>query len=263
MPGFVDVSKMSDLEIKRLGQADEADDPRDNPYSYRNLARRNPYAYRKPMNKTPKATISHNADDVWAAAVQAQSINGRYIKNITDVAEGQTVKTNRQIVDSLLADITQITQESRDQAVKVRNYYKAFTFKILQGKQLNDFNKTAMQIAERDTITSNYDLAVIISLPASYEKSAKRDDVDRRINFARGGYIGVVGDKVSTEIEVVKQIWSQNWNNYYITGINDNDQVLFFAYKTNIEIGDRVKIQGTIKAHCGNSTQLNRVKVIK
>jgi len=261
MPGFVDVSKMSDLEIKRLCQADEDDDPRDNPYSYRNLARRNPYAYRKPMNKTPKATISHNADDVWSASVQAQSINGSYIKAL---APGVTQpETNRQIVDRLLADTTQITQESRDEAVNVRKYFQAFTFKILQGKQLNDFNKTAMQIAERDTITSNYDLAVIISLPASYEKSAKRDDVDRRINFARGGYIGVVGDKVTTEIEVVKQIWSQNWNTYYITGITDNDQVLFFAYKNNIEIGDRVKIQGTVKAHRDNSTQLNRVKVIK
>jgi hypothetical protein len=133
----------------------------------------------------------------------------------------------------------------------------------LQGKQLSDFNNTAMVIANRDVITSTYDVAVIVSLPATHEKSIRRDEIDRRINFARGGYIGVVGDKVTTEIEVVKQIWSQNWNNYYITGINDNDQVLFFAYKTNIEIGDRVKIQGTVKAHCGNSTQLNRVKVIK
>lgn len=233
------------------------------PHGQRNLANRNPYAYRKPMNHTPKNTVNYNADDVWAAAVQAQSINGRYIKNITDVAEGQTVKTNRQIVDSLLADITQITQESRDKAIEVRNYFKAFTFKILQGKQLNEFNNTAMVIANRDVITSTYDVAVIVSLPATHKKSTSRDEIDRRINFARGGYIGVVGDKVTTEIEVVKQFWSQNWNTYYITGITDNDQVLFFAYKTNIEIGDRVKIQGTVKGHRDNSTQLNRVKVIK
>ena len=63
MPGFIDVSNMTDLEIKRLGQIDEEDDPRDNPYTYRNLQKRNPYAYRKPFVKAP--AFSYDADQVW------------------------------------------------------------------------------------------------------------------------------------------------------------------------------------------------------
>jgi len=253
MSGFVDVTGMTYEDVRRMGHADD----------YDRAPTRNPYAYRKPMNRTVKASVTHNADDVWGAAVQAYSINGRYIKNLADVAEGQTVKTNRQIVDELLKDTTQITQENRDKSVTVRTYFKGLTFKLLEGKTLNDFNNTAMTVAGKDTITGNYDLAVIVSLPATYEKSSKRDTVDRRINFARGGYMGDIGDKVSAEIEVVKQIWSQNWNTYYITGITDDDKVLFFAYKTNIEIGDRVTIQGTVKTFRDNSTQLNRVKVAK
>lgn len=249
MAGFVDVSNMSDLEIKRLGQMDE------------DFGYRNPYAYRKPVNKTPKVTVTHNADDVWAASAQAFSINGSYVKAIAPGIEGH--KTNRQIVDGLLADPTQITQESRDKGLAIRQYFKGLTFKVLQGKQLNDFNQTAMIIANRDAITSNYDIAVIVSLPATYEKSVKRDDVDRRINFASGGYLGTVGDKVTVEIEVVKQVWSQNWNTWYVTGITDDDKVLFFAYKTQMNTGDRVTISGSVKGTRDNSTQLNRVKVIK
>lgn len=258
-PGFVDVSNMSDLDIKRLGQMDE-DDPRDNPYAYRNLSKRNPYGYTK-VNRPPKVNFNHNADDVWAAAVQAQAVNGAYIKAIAPgIAQHET---NRMIVERLLKDTSQITQESRDKGIQVRKYFQAFTFKVLQGKPLNDFNKTAMDISNRDVITTTYDIAVIASLPSSYEKGTARDNVDRRINFANGGYVGVPGDKVVTEIEVLKKVWSQNWNIWYVTGITDEDKVLFFSYKHNIEIGDRVKIQGDVKGHRDNSTQLNRVKVIK
>lgn len=258
MPGFVDVSNMSDLEIKRLGQIDDADDPRDNPYSYRNLSRRNPYAYRKPM--TPKVNINHNADDVWAASAQAFSINGSYIKAH---APGVTQpETNRQLVERLLADTSQITQESRDKGIEIRQYFKGFTFKVLQGKTLNEFNNTAMTIANCEIINSKYDLAVIVSLPATYEKSVKRDDVDRRISFASGGFLGDLDEKVKVEIEIVKQIWSDKWNTYYVTGLTDDDKVVFFAYKKQTNIGDRVTIQGTVKAFRDNSTQLNRVKVI-
>jgi hypothetical protein len=219
----------------------------------------NPYAYRKPMARTIKVTVTYNADDVWAAAVQAQAINGQYIKAVDT---GSTRQTNRQIVEELLKDTTQITQENREMGVTVRNYFKGLTFKLLEGKTLNDFNNTAMTIASKDTIAGSYDLAVIVSLPATYEKSSKRDSVDRRINFARGGYLGDLGDKVTVEMEVVKQIFSQKWNTWYITGLTDDDKVLFFAYKSDMNIGDRVTIQGTVKTFRDNSTQLNRVKVI-
>lgn len=254
MPGFVDVSGMSYEDVRRMGHADDYDEPRS--------FNRNPYAYRKPATKTPKVTINHHADDVWAAAVQAQRINGRYIKNLADVAEGQTAKTNRQIVESLLADTSGITDEDREQGKKVRSFFQAYTFKILQGKALSEFNNTAMLISNRDVITSVYDIAVIASLPSGYERGTKQQSVAQRINFARGGYIGEVGIKVSLNIEVLKQMWSEKWNTWYLTGITDEDQVVFFAIRTQYDIGTHLTIQGAVKAHRDNSTQLNRVKVL-
>jgi hypothetical protein len=52
------------------------------------------------------------------------------------------------------------------------------------------------------------------------------------------------------------------WNTNYVTGITTDDQVVFFAYKEALDIGKVLDIQGTVKAHRDNSTQLNRVKVI-
>lgn len=258
MPGFVDVSNMSDLEVKRLGQMDDYNDPFDNPYAYRNLQKRNPYGYRKPM---PKATsFSHDADKVWGLAAIAFRTNNGYVKA---VAPGLNQQTNRQLIESMLKDNIALSDEDLKQGQKIRQYFKALTFKVIEGKTLTPFLQSAMEIANKDQITDNLGLAVIASLPATYEKMTSRDDVDRRIKWATGGFMGNVGDKVTANIEVVKQIWSQNWNTYYITGITNDDKVLFFAYKNNIEIGDRVTIQGKVKSHRDTSTQLSHVKVVK
>ena len=243
--GFVNVSNMTNRQVQRLGHQDDV-------APYRANA------------KAKKVVLNFNADDVWAAAVAAQRINGAYVKlsMISESDPEMTQKSNRQIVESLLGDIGSITAEDRDQGKKVRSFYQAFTFKILQGKRLSEFDNTAMLIANRDLIESTYDLAVLCSLPSCYERGVKRQTVDQRVDFATGGYLGPVGNKVSATIEILKSVFSQQWNTHYITGITSDDQVVFFSYKQDIEVGKMCNIYGTVKAHRDNSTQLNRVRVL-
>ena len=205
------------------------------------------------------APLNLNADDVWAAACMAQRLNQGYIKIDEDAPAGQK---NRSLVTQYLADTSKITDEDREQGKLVRKFYQAYTFKILKGIKLSEFDNTAMLLSNRDTIDTSFDIAVITSLPSGYERGVKRQTVDQRIQFAKGGLIGTVGDKVSPSIEVLKSVFSQNWNTHYITGITSDDQVLFFAYKQQLEVGKQFDIYGTVKAHRDNSTQLNRVKVI-
>lgn len=217
------------------------------------------------MAKFTKPKFNYAADDVWAAACQAQRLNQSYIK-ANDVQPEQENATksraNRLIMDDLLADTSLITDADREQGAKVRKYFQALTFKVLKGIKLNDFLNTAMVIANREVIETGYDVAVIASLPSSYERSTERDAIKQRIEWAQGGFVSTVGAKTKQTVEVVKQIWSQTWNTYYITGINDKDQVLFFAYRNNIEIGSTITVEGTVKCHRDNSTQLNRVKIV-
>jgi hypothetical protein len=245
MPGFANVSNMTSRQIQRLGHSDNS----------------TPYRVR---TNTKKVVLNFNADDVWSAACQAQRTNGAYVKLsvLTEDDKSQNKLSNRQIVESLLVDTTLITDESREEGKKVRAFYQAFTFKILQGKHLNEFDNNAMVISNRDVITSTYDLAVIASLPSCYERGVKRQTVDQRVNFATGGLIGNVGKKVSTSIEVLRSVYSQTYNVNFVTGINSDDQVVFFAYKKDLEAGKMYDIYGTVKAHRDNTTQLNRVKVI-
>ena len=215
-------------------------------------------------SNTQKIVLNHNADDVWAASCQAQSIIGSYV-NLSMFSESDPEETrlsNRMIAEKLLADPFTITDTAREEGKKVRAFYQAFTFKILQGKRLSEFDNTAMLIANRDVITSTYDVAVICSLPSCYERGVKRQSVEQRISFATGGYVGAVGNKVSTAIEVLRSVYSEKWGTNYITGINSDDQIVFFAFKDELPVGKFFDIYGTVKAHRDNSTQLNRVKVI-
>ena len=216
------------------------------------------------MARNQQPVLNLNADDVWGAACQAQRINGAYVKlSMLSESDKELNKlSNRQIVESLLVDPRMITTEDFEQGKKVRAFYQALTFKILQGKRLNEFDNTAMLLANRDVITSNYDLAVIASLPSCYERGVKRQTVDQRINFAQGGFIGKIGNKVSATVEVVKSVYSSKWVTNYITGITSDDQIVFFSYRTELPIGAMIDIYGTVKAHRDNTTQLNRVKVL-
>jgi hypothetical protein len=211
------------------------------------------------MARYQRPVLNLQADDVWAAACAAQRINGAYRKTIE---EGVNTETNRQIMDNFIANTDLITEVDREQGKAVRTYYKGFTFKILQGKKLNEFDNTAMVIANRDVIEANYDVAVIASLPSCYERAVKRDQINRKLENAQGGFIGSVGNKVKVNVEVVRCIFSQQWMTHFISGVTTDDQAVFFAHKQPIAVGKLIVAEGTVKAHRDNSTQLNRVKVI-
>jgi hypothetical protein len=245
MPGFANVSNMTSRQIQRMGHADDT----------------TPY---RAKTRTQKVTVNYNADDVWSAACAAQRINGSYIKlSVVSESDPATTKlSNRMVVEQLLADTFIITDEDRVQGKKVRAFYQALTFKILQGKQLSDFDNNAMLIANREVITGNYDVAVIASLPSCYERGVERQTAEQRVNFATGGFIGKASDKVKLEIEVIKCTYSHSYNVFFVTGITTQDQPVFFSYKDKVPTGDTMNIVGTVKAHRDNITQLNRVKVI-
>ena len=215
------------------------------------------------MARYQRPVLNFNANDVWAAAAAAQRINGAYIKVApADENSEYITETNRAIINNFLSDPSLINEIDRAEGENIRTYYKGLTFKILQGIKLNDFDNTAMTIANRDVIESMYDVAVIASLPSCYLRAKARDDANARVRDADGGFISSPGNKVTLDLEVVKCIYSRNYNTYFVTGITDSNQAVFFSFKEGLNAGKRIKVAGTVKAHRDDSTQLNRVKVI-
>lgn len=255
MLGFVDVSHMSDGEVKRLGHMDDPNPPR-----------RGRPARVKPQGRR------WTQDTVWAAAVMAQDINGAYIKESryqSDEAGQYDVlvqRRNRDIMMELLAAPEQITQDARDRGQACRQFLqKDLTFRALKGR-LTDFDQSTSRVLAVDTEFDEFEhrleIAVAACLPASAARAQSRQTQDSRVQFARGGFVAPVGAKVQCEIEVLSSVFSNNWNCWFIRAITDRDQPVFFSYREGHDAGTHLTVQGTVKAHKDNLTQLNRVKVL-
>lgn len=249
MAGFVDVSNMSDMEVKRLCQQDEVDQP-----------------VRRGRTCRPQSKM-YDTDTVFASAAYAiRRTNGKYIKVGTlsgYTAEGEPipVTSNREFMVQALENSSLVTDEDRTLAAKIRTHYKGLMFKILVGKVLNEFDAKSLALANGDTI-SERDLGTVAYLPVGYDRANAKQTVDDRISDARGGHLGQIGDKISFTGEVLRQIYSQQWNCYFTTVITDQDQVVFFSQKTQVVVGSKLSGQGTVKTHLADGkTQLSRVKV--
>ena len=257
MSGFVDVSNMSALEIKRLGQRD--DDMPAQP------TRRGRYASR---GQGQKYAMEH----VWAAAAAAQRVNGSYLKVDQVICDEETQtsqvvkRRNRDVMMEFVLNPDLLTDADREQGKQVRHFHtNDITFRALKGR-LTDFDQAVGRVLavedQFDSALHRYELAIVASLPAAAERAQKRANNDERVKFAQGGLIAQPGAKVSAQVEVISAVYSQNYGCWFIKGITDKDQPVFFSYREGHDAGKWLSIQGTVKAHRDNLTQLNRVKVL-
>ena len=258
MPGFVDVSHMSDLEIKRLGQMDDYDEPR---YNRRQ---------RRPRYVKP-AAVQYPVADVWAAACAAQRINSGYVKEaVHEYVEGQAPRLvkprNRDMVLELLANPERITDADREAGKECQNFLQNdITFRALKNKLTEFDGATSKVLAVSNYFDSNlhrYELAVIASLPASHQRALERQATQERVRQTSGKYVGNPGDKVKLDVEIIKTNYSQQWNTWYATAITADNHAVFFAYRQQLVTGVHHTIQGTVKAHRDGTTQLNRVSIL-
>ena len=242
----------------------------------------NPKTYFHPANgynprygvRRTKATVNsfkYSVDDVWGAAVAAQRTNGEYLKedktNITEDGSYETLqKRNRDIMMDFLAVPGTITDEDRVTGRECRRFLQNdLTFRALKG-QLSAFDASVSRVVavedEFDTVQHRLELAVVACLPQSHQRALVRQSIQDRVRNASGGYVGNVSDKVALDAEVVSANWSNTYNIFWVTAITQDNQALFFSYKSQLNSGIQIKLIGTVKAHRDNKTQLNRVKVL-
>jgi len=218
---------------------------------------------------TRPARPVYSVADVFAAACAAQRINGEYLKSddITYYDDGHeyTHKVNRvankTLVHQFLKGELGMTLEDHEMGDKVMQYCRGLTFKLLTDKRLSDFEATMLAIVEKSTTDSNYDIAVVASLPASYERSLVRAEQNIRLREAAGCLEAPVGAKVEMDVEVVRCNYSNEWGVFYVTAIADAG-VVFFAQQRKIDVDSKIRIKGKVKRHKEDRTQLSHVKVL-
>jgi hypothetical protein len=109
------------------------------------------------------------------------------------------------------------------------------------------------------TGADRYEIALVTSQIRAWREGTRMESVLEDVDRAP---VADVGDKVSLNVQVVKAVFSTNFNVYFITAKTDQNQMVFFSYREGHDVGQWLTIRGTVKAHRPDATQLNRVKVL-
>jgi hypothetical protein len=210
----------------------------------------------------------YTADQVFAAAVQAQLQNGKYVKFPEyDLATGDPIRqTNRSLMVNMLLNQTVFSVEQIQRGRQVRQHFQGYLLQEIAGT-LKQFGSSALRVSSKDQFSSNdiLDLSIIAALPDCAERDQRRqsDEDERRRAAATSQLVGRPGDRITGEFEIVTSVWSQRWNCWTVNAIS-NGNLFFMFLNKNIPAGTLVKLSGTVKSHRDdNITQLHRVRLHK
>jgi len=210
--------------------------------------------------------MQFTADQVWGLAVRADLQNEGYCKEPVFAATAthgidynQKIKeANKVLVKGWLRDNVQPTAEEIAAGQQYRSYFNTFTMKLLTGK-INDFEQTALKIAQKDEFTGRdmLDFAVVSCLPSVARRDQQQTELKREIYHSEQ-LQGAIGDTIVGDITVIRSRFNPEYNKFKIYA-RMGESFVDFWFHTAIEGEHRIKAK--IKAQRGDkTTQLNYVK---
>lgn len=195
-------------------------------------------------------------EQVWGAACQALSVNdGTYInpKYIEFDPEKYTGKlSNQELIRFYAYNTDKISEQSIKDGMEVRAYLNGMMFKILAEEKIGEYFTKLIKLATDENLQlTNKNIHFIASAPSAVIREQLKDEMNREIKRATGGYIGSEGDKVQLNIKVLRSHYSEQWERHYVTGITTNDQVVSFSTKNKrlIVPNSVVSVKAIVFAH--------------
>ena len=235
-------------------------------------------AYYRPVNTTVRtrrprqqpADLVMSAERVWAAAAYADRLNGGEYRKEPEylVREDNTLTTevvrhpNKTYMWQAITDSSLPTAEDTHVGRQAREWIsKILVMRALRGP-LSEFDQALSRAVEMDefmTGSDRYEIALVTSQIRAWREGTRMaavlEDVVRTP-------VADVGAKVQLNVEVIRAVYSHNFNVYFITAKTDGHQMVFFSYRERLPVGERRTIKGHVKAHRPDATQLNRVRMV-
>lgn len=236
---------------------------------YHYQARGNPFAYRRPMaKKIPVKITPVSADQVWAFAATADRINGgEYIKESRRSTDGLCIiqEANRSMINRWLTEgyCGEDTEADWEQGRAARAWHRGRLLMTALKRPLNGFEDTLSKAAGMDEFAlevHKLEIATIASQIRSYRSGVAEE---QKMWGTDTTPVAPIGTKVECQVEVIKSVYSQNYNTNYIRAVTvDTRKVVMFNHREKFDADTVLTIRGTVKAHREDCTQLNRVKVV-
>ena len=209
-------------------------------------------------------TVVHNADDIWAAAVYAQRINKGYFKEDEFNADGEcTREANRTVARNAIALGGKITVEDRSKGAEVRKFISSRLMLSAITKKLNNFQQSLSKAVAMEEFVVPQDrmaIGIVNSQIAMYERAIKEEALTKDSVY---GTFGKIKERIEIKVKPVARFWLTDWGTFRYNSITTDGYKTSFYYRDKLEIGDAVKVRGTVTKHTNDTTTINRVKVLK
>jgi hypothetical protein len=218
--------------------------------------------------KIPVTVTLVTADQVWAFAATADRINdGQYLKESQRSSDGQCVikEANKAMIKRWLTEgyCGEDTEADWEQGRAARAWHRGQLLMTALKRPLSEFEDTLSRATGQDEFAlevNQLEFAIIASQIRSYRTGVAHE---QRMWGTDTSPVAAVGAKIECQVEVVKSVYSQNYNTNYIRAVAvDTRKVVMFTYREGWDVGTVLTIRGTVKAHRDDCTQLNRVRVL-
>jgi hypothetical protein len=217
--------------------------------------------------KIPVNVTLVTAEQVWAAAALADRVNaGQYYKeSIRDKDNYETIlfEPNRTIMGRVLSGSVEPTAEDIELGNLARAWHKGRLLMTAIKRPLTGFEDNLSKAAGMDEFAfgvHKLEIATIASQIRSYRNGFA---LEEKMWGTTTAALAAIGTKVLTTAEVVGSFYSVTYNTTYIRAVTlDTRNVIMFTYREKIAVGTVITVNGTVKAHREDCTQLNRVRVV-
>lgn len=207
------------------------------------------------------------ADRTWGAAAYADRENGgeylkedRWMMNATPPFLDK--QANKTLMQKAILDNSLITGDDIEVGRKARDWLRKVLVMRALRVTLNEFDSALSRTVEMDefmTGADRYEIALVCSQIRAFREGTRMEAV---LEDVISTPVADVGQKVQLNVQVVKAVYSQNYNVYFITAKTDERQMVFFSYREKLPVGEFRTIRGAVKAHRPDATQLNRVRIV-
>ena len=223
---------------------------------------------RRPRQQPEDITVS--AEVVWAAAAYADRMNGGEYRKEPEYALTESNSYTRDIVrqanryymNQAVRDTALATAGDVDTGRQARDWLrKTLVIKGLKGT-MTDFDQALSRAVELDdfmTGADRYEIALITSQIRAWREGTRMEAVLEDVIQMP---VADIGTKVELRVEVVRSVFSANFNVYFITAKTEGRQMVFFSFRDGRRVGEQMTIRGHVKAHRPDATQLNRVRIV-
>ena len=225
-----------------------------------------------------KSETVYNVDQALQLSVYVDDQQG-FIKSgfgFYDSDRGEETKDNKTAIFQYMngtVDMPEITDQQKERAVEIREYFKGtLVAKKLMGT-LNSFEDGVIKSIGNNE-TNSFGVSVIASLPNSLRISKKRDDLDNWFDDLRdkSEFIGKRGERLRFGVYVRDVKFIAKYGIHLVTCVDKDENIVKFFFSKEPDIaglleGRNVILTGKVKQHdvskfsqC-NETVINYVRV--